>query len=79
MAVFVFPGGGGGVQANINRWVSQFKQPDGSFLFHFFEPLTVCPFDNILRSDQIENDLGQSGIPDAFPIRGFFVFINGSP
>jgi len=30
MAVFVFPGGGGGVQANINRWVSQFKQPDGS-------------------------------------------------
>ena len=30
MAVFVFPGGGGAVQANINRWVSQFKQPGGS-------------------------------------------------
>lgn len=30
MAVFVFPGSGGGVQANINRWVGQFKQPDGS-------------------------------------------------
>lgn len=30
MAVFVFPGGGGGVQANINRWIGQFKQPDGS-------------------------------------------------
>jgi len=30
MAVFVFPGTGGSVQANINRWISQFKQPDGS-------------------------------------------------
>jgi hypothetical protein len=30
IAVFVFPGKGGGVQANINRWVGQFKQPDGS-------------------------------------------------
>jgi len=30
MAVFVFPGGGGAVQANINRWIGQFKQPDGS-------------------------------------------------
>jgi hypothetical protein len=30
MAVFVFPGGGGGVQANINRWIGQFIQPDGS-------------------------------------------------
>ena len=30
LAVFVFPGGGGGIQANINRWIGQFKQPDGS-------------------------------------------------
>jgi hypothetical protein len=30
MAIFVFPGSGGGVQANINRWIGQFKQPDGS-------------------------------------------------
>jgi len=30
MGVFVFPGGGGAVDANIDRWVSQFKQPDGS-------------------------------------------------
>jgi len=30
MAVYVFPGTGGSVQANINRWISQFKQPDGS-------------------------------------------------
>ena len=30
LAVFVFPGGGGGIQANINRWIEQFKQPDGS-------------------------------------------------
>jgi hypothetical protein len=30
MAVFVFPGGGGGVQPNIERWVGQFKQSDGS-------------------------------------------------
>ncbi len=30
MAVFVFPGSGGGVQANIDRWIGQFKQPDGS-------------------------------------------------
>ena len=30
LALFVFPGGGGGVQANIDRWVGQFKQPDGS-------------------------------------------------
>jgi len=30
MAVFVFPGTGGSVQANIDRWISQFKQPDGS-------------------------------------------------
>ena len=29
MAVFVFPGGGGGVQANISRWIGQFIQPDG--------------------------------------------------
>jgi hypothetical protein len=30
MTVFVFPGIGGTVQANINRWLGQFKQPDGS-------------------------------------------------
>jgi hypothetical protein len=30
MAVFVFPGGGGSIQANIDRWIGQFKQPDGS-------------------------------------------------
>ena len=30
MGVFVFPGSGGGVQANINRWMGQFQQPDGS-------------------------------------------------
>jgi len=30
MGVFVFPGGGGSIQANINRWIGQFKQPDGS-------------------------------------------------
>jgi hypothetical protein len=30
MAVFVFPGSGGGVQANIDRWIGQFTQPDGS-------------------------------------------------
>ena len=30
MAVFVFPGTGGSVQANIDRWISQFIQPDGS-------------------------------------------------
>jgi len=30
LGVFVFPGSGGAVQANINRWLNQFKQPDGS-------------------------------------------------
>jgi len=30
MAVFVFPGSGGAVAANISRWIDQFKQPDGS-------------------------------------------------
>ncbi len=30
LAVFVFPGSGGGVQANIDRWIGQFKQSDGS-------------------------------------------------
>jgi hypothetical protein len=30
MGVFVFPGSGGAVQANIERWIGQFKQPDGS-------------------------------------------------
>ncbi|TFH02998.1 MAG: hypothetical protein E4H13_00155 [Calditrichales bacterium] len=30
MAVFVFPGRGGMVQANIDRWIGQFSQPDGS-------------------------------------------------
>ena len=30
MAVFVFPGTGGSVKANINRWIGQMKQPDGS-------------------------------------------------
>ena len=30
MAVFVFPGTGGSVQANINRWIGQMIQPDGS-------------------------------------------------
>jgi len=30
LAVFVFPGSGGAVQANIDRWIGQFKQPDGS-------------------------------------------------
>ncbi len=30
MTVFVFPGSGGTVDANLNRWYRQFKQPDGS-------------------------------------------------
>jgi len=30
LAIFVFPGSGGAVQANIDRWIGQFKQPDGS-------------------------------------------------
>ncbi len=29
MAVFAFPGGGGTVQANINRWQNQFRNEDG--------------------------------------------------
>lgn len=30
LAVFFFPGAGGTVEANLNRWYGQFKQPDGS-------------------------------------------------
>lgn len=30
MAVFFFQGQGGSVQANIDRWISQFTQPDGA-------------------------------------------------
>ncbi len=30
LAVFFFPGTGGSVQANLDRWYGQFKQPDGS-------------------------------------------------
>lgn len=30
LAVFHFPGTGGGVQDNLDRWYTQFKQPDGS-------------------------------------------------
>jgi len=30
LAVFVFPGSGGTVEANLQRWYGQFKQPDGS-------------------------------------------------
>ena len=30
LAVFVFPGSGGTVQANIDRWLDQFNQADGS-------------------------------------------------
>ncbi len=30
LAVFFFPGMGGSVQANLERWYNQFKQPDGS-------------------------------------------------
>lgn len=30
MALFHFPGGGGSVEANLNRWYGQFSQPDGS-------------------------------------------------
>jgi hypothetical protein len=30
MSVFVFPGTGGSVDANLQRWYGQFKQPDGS-------------------------------------------------
>lgn len=30
LAVFFFPGTGGSVQANLNRWYGQFKQTDGS-------------------------------------------------
>jgi hypothetical protein len=30
LVVFYFQGGGGGVQANIDRWVSQFEKPDGT-------------------------------------------------
>jgi len=30
LAVFFFPGGGGTVQENIDRWVAQFQKPDGT-------------------------------------------------
>jgi hypothetical protein len=30
VAVFFFPGQGGSVQANLDRWIGQFAQPDGS-------------------------------------------------
>ena len=30
MAVFHFPGQGGSIQANVDRWISQFSRPDGS-------------------------------------------------
>ena len=30
LAVFFFPGSGGTVEANLNRWYGQFKRPDGS-------------------------------------------------
>ena len=30
MAVFFFPGTGGSIEANLERWYGQFKQPDGS-------------------------------------------------
>ena len=30
MVVYVFPGGVGGVQANVERWKSQFKDKDGN-------------------------------------------------
>jgi hypothetical protein len=30
LAVFHFPGTGGSVEANLDRWYGQFKQPDGS-------------------------------------------------
>jgi hypothetical protein len=30
VVVFYFQGGGGGVQANIDRWIGQFQKPDGS-------------------------------------------------
>jgi hypothetical protein len=30
LAVFHFPGGGGTVQENIDRWVAQFQKPDGT-------------------------------------------------
>jgi hypothetical protein len=30
LAVFFFPGGGGPVQANIERWIAQFQKTDGS-------------------------------------------------
>ena len=30
MVVYYFQGGGGGVQANVDRWIGQFSNPDGS-------------------------------------------------
>jgi hypothetical protein len=30
LAVFFFPGAGGSVEANLNRWYNQFTQPDGA-------------------------------------------------
>jgi hypothetical protein len=30
MVVYYFQGGGGGVQANVDRWIGQFSKPDGS-------------------------------------------------
>jgi len=29
LTVYSFPGGGGGVQANLDRWIAQMSQPDG--------------------------------------------------
>ena len=42
-ALFHFPGSGGPVQANIDRWFGQFQQPDGS---NSADHATVQKFDN---------------------------------
>lgn len=41
LAVFYFPGTGGTVDANLQRWYGQFKQPDGSPTGHHAEKKMV--------------------------------------
>jgi hypothetical protein len=78
MVVFYFQGGGGTPQANVERWISQFQNPDGSPAgssaqhrsIHNIPVTTVDVKGNYTGSMTMSMQKGQSGTKEHFRMLG---------
>ncbi len=83
LTVFFFPGGGGSVDMNLERWYGQFKQPDGSSTKTKAKiekknvnniPVTIVTFDGTYLKSSM-GDMMAGGKIDEFPGYSFIAAI----